>query len=227
MKITYAEQTHELEALKIKLIDSVLATNVLILSAHSGDEVLGCGGLIAHLSETASHIKVVCFSDRLEFEDGLKQDAEMKRIQEKEAALGLRTLGIHEISFLRLKEISAHQNIALKILEELKTREWDLMICPAKEDWNLEHRVINSSLQTALKYKLHYQPKILEYGLLGVQKPEVLFNIDEYLGAKEEAIRCHKSLLKDRDLLGGVLGLNGYFGKITGTCAHAEGYHIG
>lgn len=226
MKILYAKQSQEFEALKIKLVESITATNVLILSAHSGDDVFACGGLIAHLAENAKHIKAIYFSDKLEFAPSKSASSELMRKQEEEAVSGLRILGVHEVNFLRLKEISAHQNIALKILEELKTREWDLVICPAKEDWNLEHRVINDSLQTALKYKLHYKPTLLKYSLFGVAKPEVLFDIDIYASAKEEAIRCHRSLLQQRDLCSASMGLSNYLGNITGVCKHAEGYAL-
>lgn len=210
----------------IKEVESITVTNVLILSAHSGDEVLGCGGLIAHLAETASHIKVVCFSDRLEFEDGLKQNAEMRRIQEKEAALGLRILGIHEVSFLRLKEISAHENIALKILEELKTREWDLVVLPSKDDWDLEHRTIYSSCQTALKYKLPYTLELLQYNFFGLQKPDMIFATGKYAGAKEEAARCHKTIMKQRDMAEAALGRDKYLGNLLGISGAAEGYSL-
>jgi|GEM_PF-6171695 len=226
MKINYGKQSAELAALDIKVADSVQATNVLILSAHSGDELLGCGGLISHLSESASHIKVIYFSDKLEFVNEKKIDAESMRIQEREAVSGLRVLGIHEVNFLRMKEVLGQESISLTILEELKTREWDLVILPSKEDWSIERQAINTYFESVSKYKLGYPLVVMQYGLFGLSKPDIVLNIDQYVGMKEEAVRCHKSLLAQRDLASASLGLSNYLGNIAGVGKHVEGYSL-
>lgn len=212
--------------LGLEVIKSVDAKNVLVLCPHPDDETFGCGGLLKHLSGGGAKIKVIYFVNGAVGNKEGKKDYDLVTRREEEASLALKVLGSNEVNFLRVEDdkMVFSDQFTDFILEELKIREYDLVLIPSADDWNKDHRVLNLIFKTAYKKLKNEKLEVWEYFVWGISAPSYLFPIDDYLCYKTEAAHCHKSQLKVKAYDEAFLALNEYLGKGFVVGKHAEAY---
>jgi LmbE family N-acetylglucosaminyl deacetylase len=126
--------------------------NVLLLSPHTDDVELGCGGTVAKFTEEGHNILWVVFSTA---EESLPPGLPPNTLREEFAAV-IRDLGMGEENYrvfdFRVRHLDEHRQ---EILEELvRTREDfrpDIVVGPSLKDFHQDHRVIANEMVRAFK----------------------------------------------------------------------------
>ena len=179
---------------------------VLVIAPHNDDEVLGVGGTMAKLASEGNEL-IVC-----EVTAGDLQN-EMVQLQKREALESHKILGVSKTIFMNLpvvglKEMPTREiNAAfLKVIEEI---EPEIVFIPHIGDMHIDHRMVVEAAMVALrpvsapKLKAIYAYETLSEtdwntpSINNVFLPTVYFDISDYLNAKLEAMKCHKTQLCD------------------------------
>ena len=110
---------------------------ILVLSPHTDDAEIGCGGSLMKWKEEGETIKVIAFS-RCEdsIPDGFDKDA-----TEKEFIKNMDSIGAErKIMSLRVRRFPEYRQ---EILQCLKNQEKpDLVVCPSLNDIHQDHRTV-------------------------------------------------------------------------------------
>lgn len=230
LKVKYYNDHHfshsvSRDAMKAKVIEKIKVHNVLVLSPHPDDDILGCGGLLAYLSEEGAKIRVVYFDDGARGNKSGKWDRDLVWQREEEAIKALRSLNVSEVKFLRQKDLANQNNLWHLVYEELKTRPNDLVLAPSHHDWHPDHIALAEAAEFSVKKINKNRPKIWSYFVWGVPTLNLIFPIDKYLKKKQDALICHKSQLKVKAYDDAIVAMNQYLGEALGVSKYAEGYY--
>jgi len=126
--------------------------NVLILSPHTDDAELGCGGTIAKFIHEGKNIFWVAFSTAEEsLPENLPKDTLKKEFIEVTKSLGL-TADNYKIFDFKVRKLSDYRQ---EVLEELikirKIFKPDLVIGPSLNDFHQDHSVVTNEMIRAFK----------------------------------------------------------------------------
>lgn len=212
------------KALKAKVVETISAEDVLVLSPHPDDDIFGCGGLLSQLAESGAKIKVIYFNDGATGNKDGQRDYDLVAQREDEAVRALRMIGVHEVNFLRIANLAKKRDLWEKIFEELKTRHYDLALVPNEHDWHCDHQIVARAYLKSISRRLTHKPITWYYAVWGIPSINRILPIDHSLAIKKEAISCYKSQLKVKPYDEAILAQNEYIGKALGAAKHAEGY---
>jgi len=127
-------------------------TNILILSPHTDDAELGCGGGIAKFVEEGHEILWVVFSTAEEsLPEGLPKDTLKKEFLKVVRDLNLkgRNYKIYSFKVRHLQE--NRQDILEELIKIRNDFNPDLVIIPSLNDYHQDHRVVASEAVRAFK----------------------------------------------------------------------------
>ena len=172
---------------------------ILILVPHMDDAVLGCGGLLASITDK-SRVRLVYCTDgrgsmsREERRSVLNTDQDIGIIRHQETCLALETLGYsrEQIRFLPFGEwnlAKEKNNLRRIIVEEIHNFKPSCIFVPARYDKHVDHLSLNRETRNTLKktnyktslfeYFVYYQWKLLPSGDIRTYiKPDRLLQID-------------------------------------------------
>lgn len=95
--------------------------NILVVAAHPDDEVLGCGGTVAHLTETGHAVSVLILGEGMTSRNGLQKDQSALDGLHADARAAAAVLGVTDVTLARLPD-NRFDTVALldivKIVEE-------------------------------------------------------------------------------------------------------------
>ncbi|MEI6766958.1 MAG: PIG-L family deacetylase [Bacteroidota bacterium] len=126
--------------------------NVLILSPHTDDAEIGCGGTIIRLLQEKKNLLWVVFSTA---EDSIPDDMP-KDILTTEFLEVMKKLELDESHFIikhfKVRNLKQHRQEILEILVDLKkTFKPDMVIGPSLNDFHQDHSVIANEMVRAFK----------------------------------------------------------------------------
>jgi len=214
------------QVLRVIAVSTVRADKVLVLAPHPDDDVMGCGGIIKALSDGGAKIKVIYFSDGSRGTKSGKADESLIEEREKEAREAGRILGVGEEKFLRLADgkIAPSLDLATRVRRELEFDSPDLILAPSMEDLHPDHHAVAEILVMSLK-NYDRGVHIWLYEVWGASRFNRLFIIDDYLSAKQEAFKCHKSQMKIKRYDEAILALNKYRALMMDSSEYAEAFY--
>lgn len=125
---------------------------ILILSPHTDDAELGCGGTISKLVTEGHKILWVCFSTAEEsLPSGFAPDALKNEFQEVMSYLGLKK-NSYKIYDYRVRKLSEHRQAVLENLIEIK-KEFnpEIVFGPSINDFHQDHGVVANEMIRAFK----------------------------------------------------------------------------
>ncbi len=214
------------DVMKIHPISRITADKVLVLAPHPDDDVLGCGGLLAELSEAGAKIKAVYFTDGSRGNREAKFSENLIAQREEESVEAGKVLKISEQKFLRLPHNSLKSSIELAaiIRKEIEFDKPDLILAPSFEEPHPDHLAVLEALNLGLK---NYTEglNIWLYEVFGTGRLNRLFIIDDFVAVKTEALKCHKSQYKIKKYDEAILSLNKFRALSAGIGNYAEGYY--
>lgn len=181
--------------------------NILIITPHPDDEVLGCGGAIARHASQKDHVYLcvvtTTYSPRWSDEFRKTRLLEVKKVN---ALLGIKKTYFLNFPTVRLN-VFPHHELADKIFEIVKKIKPDILYIPHRGDLNKDHRLVfEASLVAARPYNqdhrikrvLSYEtPSETEWGQpLAPFLPNVYVDITKTFKQKLTAMKVYKSELK-------------------------------
>lgn len=193
---------------------------ILILSPHTDDGELGCGGSIAKLIEEGNEVHYVAFSD------AGKRILRME-VNEATKILGIPPDNIHIFNF-RTRYFSEYRQGILDTLIELRDKiKPEMVFIPASVDVHQDHQVIMSEALRAFKKTA--------LSILGYEEPWNCFTFsttafislqEKHIKAKIDAVNEYRSQI-DKDYMNEefIRGLARTRGTQIGT-KYAEAFEI-
>lgn len=183
--------------------------NILIISPHGDDEVLGCGGTINKLSSNGNKVYVLVVTNSHKGNPKLYSETFLKKIR-NETIIANKFLGVKEVFFfdfpvnnLNKIDYSLIIDVIKKIIIKIKPNQ---IYIPHGNDIHNDHKIVNHcSLVAARPINNKYLVNILEYETLSETEwsenykfiPNY-FNVltKKNLDAKINSMKKYKSQLK-------------------------------
>ncbi len=206
--------------------------NILVVSPHHDDEVIGCGGTIAKYQEKGDKVFVVYITAGWSGLPEIKSKEKAIKIREREARNACKILGVQKAIFLREDDRNIYNKkakIIQKLIKAIRDIKPNLIYVPHPNEKDIEHRIAYEVMkEAAWLSKSPYLPKIgvptksIEaVYLYEVWTPMKDFFIKEditsVINVKTKALLSYKSQLKHLNLVDAVVGLNVYRGSMVGT----------
>ena len=117
---------------------------VLVLSPHTDDAELGCGGYLTKLHEEGAEIVVAVFSD-------CSNIWTLPLMEECEISLKHINAGVI-IGDYPLRGFHGAREVILSSIVEIKTgTPWDLVLCPSSTDIHQDHQVVHQEAVRAFR----------------------------------------------------------------------------
>lgn len=183
---------------------------LLVLAPHPDDEVIGCGGLLAHHLRERRQVRVVVATDGGQAGDPAAREEETRR------ALAL--LGEVHVDFLGFpdRELRDHRAAVTDQLAAI-LRQWrpDLILAPSPVEFHPDHL----ELAVALCELVQRDPSLFAelavtrvafYEVGQPLRPNAIVDITSVAAAKYAAVAEHHSQLDFRDYVGFTRGLDTY-----------------
>jgi len=203
--------------------NSYIPESAIAITAHPDDAEFLCTGTMARWAKAGSHCAyILCTSGDVGIDDpGLTRE-EVIRIREEEAQIAAKIAGIHEVVFLREPDglLEATLELRRKLVREIRRLQPEVVICGdptaffMSEDYinHPDHRAAALASLEAV-FPAAGQPLLfadLEKEGLFAHKPRKVYimaspdydhyeSIDETIAIKIDALRAHKSQMRDWD----------------------------
>lgn len=168
---------------------------VLIVSPHTDDAELGCGGTIAKFVQEDKDVYLVAFSSaKRSIPEGFKQDATSNEMKKASKILGMKEENVRVLDFEVRIFPKFRQEILQKLIDLRNEINPDMVIIPSKKDTHQDHQVItNESFRAFKKSTL---------SIYGYEQPWNCFTFDttgfvpldeEHITAKINALKEYKT----------------------------------
>ncbi len=205
--------------------------NVLVVTPHHDDEIIGCGGTIINRHKKGDRVWVVYVTAGWSGIPEIKSREDAIRIREKEARNACKILGVEKTIFMREEDrnISADGKIIQKLIKIIRKIKPNLIYAPHQGEKDKEHRIAYElTKEASWLASSSYLPDLgspvksieLIY-LYEVWTPMENFlikeNITQEIDLKLKALSEYKSQLKYLNLADAIKGLNMYRGSMAST----------
>lgn len=126
-----------------------MARSVLILAAHPDDEVLGCGGAIAKLSDEGAIVHVAFLADGVFSRRGEQEVQQLELIERRTAAQkACKILGVKSLSFGDFPDNRMDTIPLLEITQAVETlvakHQPEMVFTHHAGDVNIDHRRLHN-----------------------------------------------------------------------------------
>ena len=129
-----------------------MSKKILVIAAHSDDEMLGCGATLAKFSAQGHHIRVVFMTDGVSARESLLSDADGRYENAKNA---LNTLGVRDFINYNFPDNKLDQvkrkELAKVIEKEIESFKPSLLISHFSGDLNIDHRRVAEAVLVATR----------------------------------------------------------------------------
>jgi LmbE family N-acetylglucosaminyl deacetylase len=197
---------------------TISAHRVLVLAPHFDDEVFGCGGLLAQLSESDAEIKVLYLTDSSGGQEITENRAAYSARRRAEAQRGLDLLGITQLEVLAIPDgtLAASTEAAAETIERvIREHRPDLLLSVSPSEVTADHRAAFAALHRALStVRGHADLKgilnscrILLYEVNHPGYPDLLVDVGPQLEVLTAAIDAHASQLELHNYREAALGM--------------------
>lgn len=168
--------------------------NILVLSPHPDDDVVGCGGVLAICQKKGSKITIVYMTDGRKGNPGHNEDSLVLQRRE-EAKNAAAVIGIDNLIFLdnRDAELSATPKAVKELQDILHKVKPEAVFLPFLMDNHQDHMATNDIL---IKSSLKYKASLTCYGYeiwTPITVPNLLVDITDQIEVKKQAIKQHRS----------------------------------
>ena len=131
-----------------------MSQNILIVAAHSDDETLGCGGVIAKHVDAGERVRVVVVADGVSSRSGSSACAAVQARNASFAA-AMSVLGVSDIMSLEYPDNQLDTVPLLKIVKDIEhiaaTFPANVVYTHFPEDLNIDHKITAEAVLTAFR----------------------------------------------------------------------------
>tara|TARA_B100000446_G_scaffold137525_1_gene129919 strand:- start:20833 stop:21504 length:672 start_codon:yes stop_codon:yes gene_type:complete len=214
---------------------------VLVVAAHSDDEVIGCGGTIARHVAEGDSVYAVFMADGVSSRVDADSSAYQKRFNATEKAKEI--LGIKEITFLGMPDNKMDTIAFLEIVQPLENviskYKPSIIYTHHNGDLNVDHRLTHQAVMTACRpvpgstIEKIFSFEVLsstEWNSVGVASFVPNWNVDisAYLVKKKAALEAYSDEMRPLPhsrSIDNIMGLARYRGNTIGRDA-AEAFML-
>jgi len=175
--------------------------NILVISAHPDDEVLGMGGTIKKNSQRGNEVYLCVVSEGASAQ---YSDKKMIKVRQNACIKASKILGISDIFFLDFPDMCLdtipHLELNKKLEKIMKKIKPQVVFTTPYNDLNKDHKILFESTLVVTRPLLTKVDQLLCYELPGLTKnsfqPNVYINIEKEFSYKIKALKCYKSEIK-------------------------------
>ena len=229
-RTVWLKKNREYRYLAIRKFDTQVYSgeNVLVLSPHPDDEIIGCGGTLIKLLKEGSKVSVIQLTDGSD-SCALKDSPEhiRKTIRLKEAKVVAENLGFAEL--VVFNEIDSHLKCSratvAKLSEILNRLHPKGIFVPFINDIHPDHIVANEILLKSLESSTLNLPEVnvLSYEVWNFVPPNSFSGIDNQFDKKAKMLLKYRTGMKVIDYVHFCESLNAYHAyKLLGKKGFAE-----
>mgnify|MGYP006104381055 FL=1 len=195
------------------MISNIRNKKIVLISPHPDDVEIGMGGT-AFLLAKKNKIHHLIATNGANSANIFKDKKKLVEARKKEAINSNKYMGIENIKFFEYDEVKSK---SIKLKFEVKTKEYlerinpDFIFLPHPSfDNHPTHRIVSKTVINNLQM-LENKPKIICYEVWGAfRKYNHFVDISKIIKIKKKIISFHKSQLKVKDYINGILGINKY-----------------
>ncbi len=183
--------------------------NIIVISPHPDDEIIGPGGTLIKSIEQGSKVKVIYLTSG----GKTKEEKELREMEAQEVA---ERIGF-EVDFVRqnVNEISLKEDILINISSMINSFKPDILFVTFLLDDHDDHRRASEILFRIYERKeLRDDLKIWAFQIYGSVIPNIIVDITDVHNQKSELIKLFNSQTKSRDWAHYALGLNAYNSRL-------------
>lgn len=194
-----------------KLIDRPEGDNIIVLSPHFDDDVVGCGGTLYKHIIGGDKITIVYFTDGREGDPSVEDKELVEKTRKQEARMATKILSIENLIFLDEPEtkLKSHKNLNFKLSDIFNRIKPNLVYLPWFLDNHIDHFELNR-IFLDLCHNIQFDFNICAYELWTPLIPNIVIDIGEVISKKEAALKQYQSQLKQVDYFITTLALNKY-----------------
>ncbi len=200
---------------------------VLVLAAHPGDDIFGCGGALVYHAEHGDQIQVIYLTDGSRSTPSGSRDRSLIEQREHEAEEGLRLAGEIETVFWQFEDGAFEVNMTTAGLLKgvLENFAPDIIYAPWYADEHPDNQQVVPLLHQVLpELKEPFLGTVWQYEIGTPSIPNRYVIITDVLEKKIRAMDAHQSLVRIKDIRDGILGLNTYRGAYARLSGPAEAF---
>ncbi|MBU1627008.1 PIG-L family deacetylase [bacterium] len=217
------------ELLSPKLIEKLPFKNVLVLSPHPDDDVLGCGGAIIKHKRAGDTVSVICFTDGSRGNLQSERDESLISIRKEEMKKAHELLRIDRLFNIDAEDgkLAADDKIVDKTAEILKEISPDAIYIPFFIDFHKDHVETSVILLKGLN-RSKFKGKCIAYEVNSPIFPNTILNISDCIDQKKDAVNCFKTQLSVNNYIHTVIeGLNRFrTNSVMLGQGYAEGFYL-
>lgn len=210
----------------------------MVFAAHPDDDVIGCGGSLAKYANGSSITVVYMTSGGAGSLTYSKE--KLAKIREEEARKASDVLKIKDLVFLRNPDgyLQYSQDNLVRLINLIRQKQPNTIYTHSSNDTHADHRITNQLVTQAVfraagpwfqetKGKPWRTDTVLAYEIWA-PLPAVHYSEDitQFMDKKLEALRQHKSQIRDIRYDEWVEGLNRYRGGATGVGKYVEAFEV-
>ena len=178
--------------------------NVLIVAAHSDDEVLGCGGTIAKHIEEGDRVTVMFMTDGVSSRS--KRDRTTASSRNNASNNAMVVLGVQDIRHSNFPDNKMDTVALLDVAKDIEiviaSVKPNIIYTHFAHDLNIDHRITHSDVMTACRpQSWSTVQKILSFEVLSSTEwnspsqpnfiPQYIVNIEAHWAQKLSALKCY------------------------------------
>ncbi len=214
-------------------------SSVMVFAPHPDDDIIGCGGSIAHHVKQGSPVSIVYMTSgeagSLEY-----NSADLTRLREEEATSAAASLGVTDLTFLRFPDgyLEYNKESLGCIVTLIRAKKPIVIYLPHSGDVIPDHQITNRLVREGCRRAAG--PWFREYGtepwqvktILGyeiwtpLQAVGYCEDITSDMPAKLNSLRMHHSQIKGMAYDEAIKGLNRYRGIMTGKGDYCECFQL-
>jgi len=217
-------------------------STVVVFAAHPDDDILGCGGTIAKLTQEGSKVHIVFLADGESSRNDITDINSLIQQRKQDAKKALKILGCDSIEFLDFPD---NRLDSLDLLDVVKKIEGFIdaykpytIFTHYAHDLNIDHQITHNAVVTAcrpqpghcVKELLFFEvPSSTEWNLSKAFMPNYFVDISSTLSLKIDALNAYKNEMKSFPhprSIKAIESLSYYRGASSG-CKAAEAFIIG
>lgn len=194
------------------------ARTIVVFAPHPDDDILGCGGAIAHHIKQGDKVCVVFVTSGEKGSNKKLDKEQLAQQREFEAVQAQKILGCHTCIFLRNADskLQVSKETIHQILTCLQKYAADCVYIPHKDDNHKDHKKTYQIVYAALQLLLEPLPVVYCYEVwTPLQKINRIENISDVMALKLLALQQHRTQLRSLSYDKAIEGLNRYRGIMS------------
>jgi LmbE family N-acetylglucosaminyl deacetylase len=194
-----------------KVVDRPVGDNIIVLSPHFDDDVIGCGGTLHKHILDRDKVTIIYFTDGKAGDPDFDDKELLQKTRKQEAITATKILGIENLIFLDEPEtkLKSNKNLIYKLSDIFNQIKPNLVYLPWFLDNHIDHFQLNK-IFLKLSKNISLDFNICAYEVWTPLIPNIVVDIGGVISKKEEALKQYHTQIKQVDYVVTTLSLNKY-----------------